>query len=108
MSPADPSPLSPGTPQAYAPNRYGLGGGWEAEVEHPADIFGAEIEEPGGPGVLAAFTKQRGSGFYRILHGLELEPAGLIDIVICYDCTASDADFLEEAGILEEAADGQR
>jgi glycosyltransferase involved in cell wall biosynthesis len=108
MSPADPSPLPPGTPQAYAPNRYRLGAGWEAEVEHPADIFRAEIEEPGGPGVLAAFTKHRGSGFYRVLHGIELEPAGLIDIVICYDCTASHADFLDEAGVLQEAPDGQR
>src|SRR5688572_2715587 len=104
MSPADPSPLPPGAPQAYAPNRYRLGAGWEAEVEHPADIFAAEIEEPGGPEVLCALKKQRGSGFYRILHGLDLEPAGLIDIVICYECTASDADFLEEAGILQEAA----
>ncbi len=108
MSPADPNPLSPGAPQAYAPNRYRLGAGWEAEVAHPADIFGADIEQPGGPEVLCALTKQRGSGFYRILHGLDVEPAGLIDIVICYDCAASDADFLEEAGILLEAADGQR
>ena len=74
----------------------------------PPTFLRRQIEEPGGPEVLCALTKQRGSGFYRILHGIELEPAGLIDIVICYDCTASDADFLEEAGILQEAADGQR
>ena len=105
MSLSDVSPLQRSAPEPSAPNRTRLTGGWEAEFAHPSDIRAVDIEEPGGPNVLLALTKERTSGACRLTQPLQLPSSeSLEDVVLCYTCRASGPAFLEAGGVLERSA----